>query len=257
MTPRKPDTAVAAESSPSEHGSKRIKAFDTFRGLLLISMMCFHAAYDAAYLYDIPLPWFTCGPFQDIWRSSISWSFLLLAGWMTIHSRSNIKRAAQYAVASIAIYIVTSVASVDSPISFGIIFCMAASTLAYIALKPAICSRDPLPVGFLALGLFLLLKHIPDTIYSISGLEWLGFPSERFYSGDYYPIIPYTFLYIAGASFARAWSNAHAQGDLYPAGMYRWHLPIVTWLGSHSLAVYLVHQPLLLLLFTLATYPAV
>lgn len=134
---------------------------------------------------------------------------------------------------------------------------MAASTLAYIALKPAICSRDPLPVGFLALGLFLLLKHIPDTIYSISGLEWLGFPSERFYSGDYYPIIPYTFLYIAGASFARAWSNAHAQGDLYPAGMYRWHLPIVTWLGSHSLAVYLVHQPLLLLLFTLATHPAI
>lgn len=59
---------------------KRITIFDTVRGLTMISMAGFHACYDLAYLYDWDMPWFTQTVFQDIWRASISWVFLFIAG---------------------------------------------------------------------------------------------------------------------------------------------------------------------------------
>ena len=61
---------------------KRITIFDTVRGFTMISMAGFHACYDLAYLYDWDMPWFTQTVFQDIWRASISWVFLFIAGWM-------------------------------------------------------------------------------------------------------------------------------------------------------------------------------
>ena len=70
---------------------KRITIFDTVRGFTMISMAGFHACYDLAYLYGWDMPWFTQTVFQDVWRASISWVFLFIAGWMCTLSRNNIK----------------------------------------------------------------------------------------------------------------------------------------------------------------------
>lgn len=67
---------------------KRITIFDTVRGFTMISMAGFHACYDLAYLYGWDMPWFTQTVFQDIWRASISWVFLFIAGWMCTLSRN-------------------------------------------------------------------------------------------------------------------------------------------------------------------------
>lgn len=72
---------------------KRITIFDTVRGFTMLSMAGFHACYDLAYLYGREMPWFTETVFQDIWRASISWVFLFIAGWMCTLSRNNGKRA--------------------------------------------------------------------------------------------------------------------------------------------------------------------
>ena len=58
----------------------RIAFFDSLRGFTIISMVAFHAAYDAAYLFGFEIPWFTDPIIQTVWRSSISWVFLALAG---------------------------------------------------------------------------------------------------------------------------------------------------------------------------------
>ena len=68
---------------------KRITIFDTIRGFTMLSMAGFHACYDLAYLYGWDMPWFTETVFQDIWRASISWVFLFIAGWMCTLSRNN------------------------------------------------------------------------------------------------------------------------------------------------------------------------
>lgn len=98
---------------------KRITIFDTVRGFTMISMAGFHACYDLAYLYGWDMPWFTQTVFQDIWRASISWVFLFIAGWMCTLSRNNIKRAAKYALAALVVWLATTLVSVDDSVNFG------------------------------------------------------------------------------------------------------------------------------------------
>lgn len=231
-------------------GSRRITALDTLRGLTIISMVVFHASYDLAYLYGVPMPWFTEGTFQDVWRASISWTFLLLAGWMCSLSRDNIKRAGVYGAAALLVSVATTVSGVDTPVNFGILFCMAASTLiAAVALPHARrMSRGALVAAAIAcLALFGLTYGIPHRLYDVSGLAWLGFPSPAFASGDYYPLMPFGFLYLAGA-FASLGRFQREDGPRYPSWMYRDLCPALTWVGRHSLIIYLAHQPLLVAL---------
>ena len=116
---------------------KRITIFDTVRGFTMISMAGFHACYDLAYLYGWDMPWFTQTVFQDIWRASISWVFLFIAGWMCTLSRNNAKRAAKYACRSTrSSGSATTLVSVDDSVKFGIIYCMAACTGIVTAVAP-------------------------------------------------------------------------------------------------------------------------
>lgn len=108
--------------------ARRVRFFDSLRGLSVLSMVGFHLCYDLRYLAGLSLPWFQ-GTFQNIWRATISWVFLFLAGVMSSYSRNNYRRAAKYGLFAFAIFAVTTIAAVDDAISFGIIFCMAACTL--------------------------------------------------------------------------------------------------------------------------------
>lgn len=222
---------------------KRITIFDTVRGFTMISMAGFHACYDLAYLYGWDMPWFTQSVFQDIWRASISWVFLFIAGWMCTLSRNNIKRAAKYALAALVVWLATTLVSVDDSVNFGIIYCMAACT-GIVALTDPVLKKISARWGMsLCLVLFALTWSIPKTIYPVPYLDWLGFPSPGFVSGDYYPIIPFIFMYLAGYFAAHI-----AQGidKTAPIWAYANPLPALASLGRHALPFYLLHQPIIL-----------
>lgn len=226
----------------------RLSALDTLRGFTILSMIAFHACYDAAYIYGFSLPWFAGTPLQEIWRSSISWTFLFLAGWMVSQSRNNVKRAAKYGALAMAIWIATSVAAVDTHISFGIMYCMAASTaLAAIAVPAVRRCKHPLLMMAASLSLFTLTSPLPRSVYPLESMAWLGFPGTTFSSGDYYPLIPYGFMYAAGvfASCAHARSNQSES----PEWLKKDWFPPLTALGRHALACYVIHQPVLLIAF--------
>ena len=166
----------AHEDNPQK---PRIAFFDSLRGFTIISMVAFHAAYDAAYLYGFEIPWFTDPIIQTVWRSSISWVFLALAGWMTSLSRNNLKRGGVYAVTAGAVFLATSIAGVDTPISFGIIYCMAACTLLYAATAPLL-NRFPAAAGLIScLVLFVATYTLPHTTYPWKAWLGSGFPRRR------------------------------------------------------------------------------
>lgn len=228
---------------------RRVALFDLVRGFTIVSMCLFHLCYDLAYLYGVDMPWFADTLFQTVWRASISWTFLFLAGWMTSFSRSNLKRGLFYAAAALTVFIATSVASVDTPVTFGILFCMAASTLLYALAEPLL-RRVPAPVLLVAaVAVFAATYALPQGRYTFDGLSWLGFPSPTFTSGDYYPLLPYAFMYLAGAAAAR-W-HAVRSGGAYPPWAYRDVCPPLAAIGRASLPIYLVHQPLILLVLSL------
>lgn len=95
----------------------------------------------------------------------------------------------------------------------------------------------------LCLVLFALTWSIPKTIYPVPYLAWLGFPSPGFVSGDYYPIIPFIFMYLAGYFAAHI-----AQGidKAAPSWAYANPVPALASLGRHALPFYLLHQPIIL-----------
>lgn len=236
-----------ATSTEIQH-ARRIVFFDALRGFTIISMVLFHACYDLAYLYAVPMPWFSGTIFQTIWRASISWTFLVLAGWMTSLSRNNLKRGFLYGVAAFLVFGATSVASVDTAVSFGILYCMSACTLLWCAAERALKHIDARLLIILFLVLFVATYTVPQGRYEVECLAWLGFPSTSFSSGDYYPLLPYCFLYLIGACAAR-WHRERVA--TYPTWMYVNRIPPLAFIGRHSLVIYLAHQPILLLVLSI------
>ena len=229
----------------------RMALFDVVRGFSVISMVLFHLCYDLRYLYGFGLSFFQ-PPFQDIWRASISWTFLFVAGCMCSFSRNGTRRAARYLLAAAAIYVVTLIAAVDVPISFGIIFCMGASTLIDAALQRLgiapkgwlvaaalfVCFLAVLDVPHGSVGIGSFSMALPRQLYATPYFSWLGFPGPGFASGDYYPVIPFTLMYLVGAAAGRAWSEGG-----FPEWFSKASCPPLEAVGRHALPIYLIHQP--------------
>ena len=243
----------------TETSTRRIGIFDVIKGFTLISMVLFHLCYDLAYIKGLHMPWFS-GTLMVAWQRSIAWVFLFIAGISCTLSRNNLKRAGVYAVVALGVFLVTWIVSVDTPISFGIIYCMAACTFVWWCLdKVGLAPRGyvaaivcfilfilllDLPNGYVGIGDFML--KVPSAPYDCGFLSWAGFPAPSFSSGDYYPLLPYLFLYLSGASAGAVWIKAG-----YPDWAKNACLQPLNWLGQHTLVIYVIHQPLILAVLSL------
>lgn len=240
-----------------ESGQKgRIHAFDVIRGFSVISMVLFHFCYDLKFIAGLRLGFFA-SPFIDVWRAIISWTFVFIAGCMFSYSRNNFKRSLKYLAVALLIFVITTLARVDIPINFGIIFCMGACTLTcfvldrvgvhvkgnLISIIMAICFLLCLHVPSGYFGNFGLALRLPHQLYDCGWLSWAGFPSPTFSSGDYYPLIPFVFLYLSGAAFSACHHDAG-----YATWFEKLHCSPLEFVGRHALAIYIFHQPVLLLL---------
>ena len=248
------DTAVTRDGQRSDTSGNRLRLFDTIRGFSVVSMVFFHFCYDLKFIAGHDYSFFA-PPLQDVWRASISWTFLFVAGVMCSLSRNNLRRAARYGVVAIAVYVVTSIVSVDVPISFGIIYCMAASTFVVWLLErvgkvpKGPCAALVLFVCFLCLqqiqrgvlGFGPMSVALPRWPYKSGLFSWLGMPGPTFDSGDYYPLLPYTCLYLAGTAMGAWWKERG-----FPQIAYEWGCAPLEAVGHHSLLVYVIHQPILL-----------
>ena len=248
-------TTVSALRS-DEPAKGRLHLYDVLRGFSVVSMVAFHLCYDLKFINGVSLPFFA-SPFLDLWRNSISWAFVLIAGCMYQHSRDNFRRAGRYLALALAIYVVTAAVRVDTPISFGIIYCMGACTLSarlleLVHLRPSgpgtaclmlfafVCLLD-LKSG--SVGLAGMRLELPETLFSTPYLSWLGFPGPRFVSGDYYPLLPFGLMYLVGANVGVMLARR-----TLPTWVFECGLGPLALIGRHPLLIYLLHQPLLLVL---------
>ena len=91
----------------------------------------------------------------------------------------------------------------------------------------------------------LVLCRLPSWLYATDLLAVVGFPSPSFWSTDYFPLLPWFFLFCAGYFL---WSlldkSPRAKALLQPG------LRPLSFLGRHSLVIYLIHQPALMAVFT-------
>lgn len=98
--------------------------------------------------------------------------------------------------------------------------------------------------------LFIITYNVPrGSLYGIfkdlydKNLFILGFPGESFTSSDYFPIIPWLFIFIGGyllGKFIRIKDKSSKSNDSFLAKI-----------GRHSIEIYLAHQIILYPLVTL------
>lgn len=227
-------------------GHRRYKILDSIRGFTLFNMIFYHMIWDLVYLFGYSLPWYQ-GRIGDIWQQSICWSFILLSGFCWSLGKRKWKRGLLTLGAGAAITIVTLLFLPEQRILFGILTFMGSSTLLLIPLERVVC-RIPPAVGILCSFLvFAFLKHITlgyagfSWLYRNLGSAYLGFPPDDFYSADYFPLLPWFFLYICGYFLYRWIEN---KGWL-PFLEREIQEVFFQFLGKHSLLIYMFHQPVI------------
>ena len=235
--------------------SKRLHLLDALRGLTLISMIAYHAMWNLVHLYDMDGAWYT-GPLGYIWQQSICWTFILLSGFCWNLGRNHLKRGLTVFLGGIIVSVVTHLFMYGSRITFGILTFTGSAMLLMIPLEKLLKKCPPLPGLMASGGLFFLLRNVPKGTLGFEGLvlgvlprQWyknlftayFGFRHPLFYSSDYFPLIPWLFLFLCGYFLFRIF---HARGwdqKLFARGNF----PVLNFLGRHSLIVYLLHQPII------------
>jgi uncharacterized membrane protein len=140
--------------------------------------------------------------------------------------------------------LVTSVTYLLFPkefIVFGILHFMAiAGLLAYLFIRYVKEAELLMLLGLMMIliGLYLEINYSTD-----DSLLVLGLRSPKYDSLDYEPLFPWFGFVLLGIAFAKTWKPKDVVANRTQKA--------VCWLGRNTLTIYLLHQPLLLLLLLL------
>lgn len=252
-------------SAEPKHTRPRYGLLDALRGLCVLSMVCYHAMYDLVNIFGVPVPWLNGLP-GYLWQQSICWTFILLSGLCWSLSRRHIQRGLLLTACGAAVTLVTWLAMPTELILYGILTLLGLSALflnlLHVLFQKLHWGISPRAGLVLSLALFFLLREVPQGYLGFEGLRlWelpaglyqfqflapLGFPAPGFSSSDYFPLIPWFFLYLAGYFL---WQLLSGQEKAL-AVLRRSGLRPLSFAGRHSLLIYLLHQPVLMGFFLL------
>lgn len=232
---------------------------DTVRGVCILSMVAYHGMYDLVDIFGLPSAWYTGLP-GYIWQQSICWTFILLSGMCWQLSRRHVKRGLLLVGCGAAITLITWLVMPSQRILYGVLNLLGLSALLLIPLDK-VFRKIPAWAGLGgALLLFALTKNVsrgslgfeglvlcrlPRWLYATDLLAVVGFPSPSFWSTDYFPLLPWFFLFCAGYFLWSLLDKSPRAKELLQPG-----LRPLRFLGRHSLVIYLIHQPALMAVFT-------
>lgn len=236
--------------SPQQTASgTRYVLLDTLRGLTLISMLLFHFIWDLNYIAGFSMPWYHSTG-AEIWQQSICRTFILLSGFCWSFGKNPFKRGLMVLGAGGLITLVTTLVFFEGRILFGILTMTGSAMILMIPLDrllrkikhTSVLALLTVASVFVFELLYILLESCPPRPRSNLLTAYLGFPPKDFFSADYFPLLPWFFLFMAGYLLHKLIVRL---GWLEYSVFKKNLLPPMTFLGRHSLLIYLLHQPVL------------
>ncbi|HYF89317.1 heparan-alpha-glucosaminide N-acetyltransferase [Azospirillum sp.] len=226
----------------SKAGGSRRPAIDVARGLALVAMALYHASWDATYFglarFDLlgdPL-WLAA-------RTMILSSFLLLAGiGLVLATRDGLdtgrflRRLGRVAAGAAAVSAASYALFPDSPIFFGVLHHIVLASIVGLAFV-----RLPAALTLTAAAAAVLAgTSLSFPAFDSPWLRWIGLTSVAPDSNDFVPVLPWIGAVLTGIGLARLWPGM-GEGMAVSSAAGR----TLALAGRHSLAVYLLHQPVL------------
>ena len=234
---------------------RRYHLIDALRGLALLNMAAYHFLFDVNVIFGKAPSWYL-RPDVRIWQQAICWTFILIAGFsFHLGRRHNLRRGLFLNACGLLITAVTLIAVPSEAIWFGILNFMGCAILLTIPLESVLqrlCPEAGLVVSF---SLFLLLRNVPGGTIGIGPWVWklpaslyrfrilapLGFPDPLFRSGDYFPMLPWYFLFLCGWFLGKLFQKSPRCREIA-----RVKIPILSAIGRKTIWIYMLHQPILM-----------
>lgn len=239
---------------------KRIHLMDELRGFAVFCMVFYHGFYTLAFLmgqswgewlYRFFMP-------AEPWFAGL---FIFIAGISSNLTHSNLVRGVKLLGVALLVTLATAIAVPDELIVFGILHFLSVCMIAFGLLQllrrrlgrteeppfrlwpVVVCAVLFIVTRYLASGYlqipFVLRVFLPSGWYQ-AWLAPLGLPGPGFSSADYFPLLPWCFVFAAGTVVARL-----AKAGKFPAWTYPSRVPFFSFLGRHALLIYVLHQPVI------------
>ena len=232
----------------------RIEAVDAARGVALLAMGVYHFIWDLSFFEYISMRTFF-DPRVHFFGDIIAVSFLALVGVsVALASRGSfnagayLRRTALVAGAAALVSAGTYAFMPDSFIAFGILHCIVAASLLALAFLRAPWFAPLIAGAAIALAPLVLASPAFD------GSNWfLGLGVKEPRTLDWRPLFPWTGFALIGLGLARLIISRGV-----PERLAQWRAGnpfsrVLSFGGRHSLAVYLLHQPVLLAIVFVAS----
>ncbi len=223
---------------------QRLPLLDVIRGIAIIMMIVFHFAWNLQVFGFVSRDtlmtpgWSALGDVTLFLFLSIS-GFCMIWFWRDRFTWQGVKRRfIKVGLAALAVTIVTLIIYPNAFVYFGVLHHIALGSVLLAVFRKL--STFHLVAAALLFGLAPM--WFASSFFNPPFWWWTGLNVYKAGSQDYVPLAPYYWMMLAGAVAAktapRKRTTAILSKDLAP-------LKPLAWAGRHSLAIYLIHQPIL------------
>lgn len=223
----------------------RIQAIDFIKGIDIVLMVLYNYSITLDYFNVIRIP--SDYLYRYLLPVSIASIFIFMSGVTAYISyeknKSNLTRkyflrGIKLLLFALLITIFTYIFVPQRTIYFGILHFFAFTSF----LIPFFIKYNKLN---LVAGLSIILSgvYFQQRTFNFSYLFWLGIIPENLSTFDYFPLIPFLGVILVGIYYGRY--VVEKTSNIKSGNRFS---NVFTFLGKHSLTVYLIHQPVLILL---------
>lgn len=234
-------TAIAADRGP------RLAIIDVLKGVAILAMIVYHFAWDLS-AYQLIGTDVTADLGWRIFARSIASTFLILVGINLVLATRNgvragpfLRRLAIIVAAAALVSLGTWWLDPATFVFFGILHLIAAASVLALPFLAA-----PLWLLIIAAAVFIAGPHfLVSPIFDAPMWWWLGLSAIPLRSVDYVPVFPWFGVVLVGVAAGRLiLANPGLPLWRWPASGRLPHALAVA--GRWSLAIYLIHQPILI-----------
>lgn len=245
-----------------DSNNKRIELIDAARGFAVVVMICYHIYFDIGLVFG-EKPDFLSASFINVCLLVFPCIFFVISGICTAFSSNILKRGVLLFLIGEAITVITSVFFPSELILFGAISSIGCCMVIYYFAQKFFKKLPSVLIITVCVLLFVvfydfaatkelnfLFKRVLLDINTES--EYLypfGIVYDGFHSADYFPLVPYFFVFLCGTALSRPIINKKL-----PQWFYSLKVPFLNKVGRYSLIIYIVHQPLIMATLQLIKY---